>query len=220
MTTEIDVDKIVTGELTQEDIEKLDKELTDEQKQAVVQKASAGFKDTLKSLNAIRKEKNRIETKNAELSDEARRAQEALDSYNSQKTEISQFRSEQLQKAKDKFKADFKLSDDEFAKVEAQFTRIDSGKIDQDLIYKDLRGSYAFLNSEELVKAKELKTSMERNASGAVSSEAGGSSVAPSNDSDSDSKVSPEAKALAKQAGISEESAERQIKEGNKRILM
>lgn len=207
---EIDVNKIVEGELSQEDIERMDNELTPEQKAEAVQLASAKFKETLGSLSAIRKEKNRVLSKAQEIEQEA---------HKSADDRIAQFRNEQVQKAKDRFKTEYNLSDEEFVKVEKTFARLDSGAVDSDLVYKDLIGSYAYLNSDSLLKAKTERDHMERNAETANAGEAGSSSVAPVSIKPA-SKHSDEAVALAKQAGITVEAAERQVKEGTSRRLM
>lgn len=207
--TEIDVTKIVEGEHSQEDIEKMNNELSDEQKAEVVRAAAEKFKETLGSLSAIRKEKNRVETKTNELAAQAKTSEDKM----------AQFRSEQVLKAKDRFKKEINLSDEDFKKVEDTFARIDSGHVDADLIYKDIAGAYAFVNSEALLAGKKEEGNFERNAAAVVAAEAGSISSSPTV-GEPPRTFSKEAEALAKQAGIPVEAAERQIKGGNVRMLM
>lgn len=210
---EIDVNKIVEGELSQDDIERMDKELTPEQKAEAVQAAASKFKETLGSLSAIRKEKNRVETKAKELDEQAKTTED----------KIAQFRNEQVVKAKERFKSKYSLSEEDFTKVEETFERLDSGAVDADLVYRDLVGSYAYLNSDSLLKTKmeleQMQMQMERNAEQATASEAGSSSVAPTSSKPAN-RPSDAAVALAKQAGISVEAAERQVSQGTSRKLM
>lgn len=205
----IDVEKIVGGELSHEDIEKLDKELTEEQKAEVVQKATGDFKETLKSLSALRKEKNRIETKTKELDEKAKTVDD----------KVSQFRNEQVQKAKDRFKTEFGLTDEEFSKVEETFKRTDEGHVDADFVFDNLKRTYAYLNPDTLLKAKSEQDRMAKNANNANASEAGSHSAKPS-DGQEIKKFSDAAVSLAKQAGITPEQAEKQISQGMSRKLM
>lgn len=177
-------------------------QLSDEQKAELKAKADQEIAETLEKLKGLRAEKNRVTEK----------VKEGESEFN------QRFRGEQLEKAKNKFIADFNLSDTERASVEESFSKIDSGAIDADLIYGDFKKAFALSNVDSLIEAKQRKEELEKNAAEFMSQSIGGTDVKPE-----EGKVySPEAYDYLKQArkegiSLSLEEAEKYVTQGNKR---
>lgn len=157
-----------------------------------------------------------LEKKTAELAENIRTEEEKLSKM---KDQGAQFRQEQVQKAKDKFFAEYKIPAEQQAQYDDKFKALDSGKVDSDLIYNDFVGIYAFLNKDTLLEAKKKEVDMQRQADdeAARAAGAGNGSGGPE---DKKPKFSEAVSTLAKTAGISEEAANRQINgEGMGRTL-
>lgn len=210
------IEKAQKGELSDEEIERLNSTLTDDEKKAITAKASEDFKTTLSSLSAIRKEKNRVEdlAKKA-LEDQAKVETKAAEVAVAQNN-ISQFRQEQIGKAKEKFVADFKITPEQLPAIEAIFAKLDSGAIDADLVYKDLVSAYGAVNSSSLVDAERAKNNLEK---GAIEEtiNAAGTHQAPPGGEPEKPKFSENVKKLAQEAGITEEAAHKVATEGMSR---
>ena len=176
------IDKAINGE----DVAELTKDFTEEQTHEFnvnLRKAVNEAKEKdLEALKALRLEKKRV-------------AEKASDND----AVVKQFREEQVGKAKEKFFSDarFPLTTEQKAEFEENFKRLDTGKVDADLIFKDLTRIYAYMNGDSLLSSQEKLKDMEKQAQEFNAQGAFGSSGSPSGDGD-DSKYSDSAKALYK----------------------
>lgn len=84
-------------------------------------------------------------------------------------------RSEQLQKAKARLISEFKLSDEQLKKVEEGFKTEDSGAVDADFIFSDLKKAYVKTDADSLLEARKKNAEFEKNAADLVASAAGAS---------------------------------------------
>lgn len=205
MTPEEILDKAKTENLSKEELTAMVEDLTPDEQIKFRNLASQEAKETLSQMTALRAEKNRVESKIKEA--------EPQEPTSTTPDPMAKFREEQLLKAEIKFKQDFKLSDDDFAKIKDQFGRVDSGRIDADLIYKDFVGAYAFVNSESLLAAQQKQESMETGAVQATMAAAGTFSGDPASGQGT-KEFSPEVKAFAEEAGIPVEAADQYLNEG------
>jgi len=130
---------------------------------------------------------------------------------------MQQFRSEQVFKAKTKLLSSVKLTDEEMRVVEEKFSRLDTGKLDADLIYVDYVSAVAAANPEKYLMLTNKQQAAEQAAAEEEQRQAasGGGSSGGGGD---DKKYSDEVKKLSKDAGISLEAAQKQITQGNKRV--
>lgn len=218
--------KVTNGELSGEELTNTVSGLEVEQQTELRKKLAEETTKTMTEMSGIRKEKQRVE----EL---LKQRQEELDKEPPKKLEeepapspapapqddfTKQFRNEQKEKAVRKFKSEFGISDEEWeTKYRSEFESKDSGKMDADNIYDDIVGVYAFVNKDKLVQADKERQAREAAAAAETAQSAGGPQGAP-NDGNEPPKYSEAAQSLAKQAGISEEAAERQITQGTKRV--
>ena len=172
------VEKALKGEDYSGDVEALEPEKVTEFNLELNKAASAASKAELDKVAALRKERARIETPTP-------------------KTEDSQLRGENVQLAKEEFFADpkFKLSDEEKVQFEAEFKKLDSGKIAPKLIISDLRKAFVVLKGEALLNNQDKMTEWEKHAAELAADQAGGSSGGGSPD---ESKFSEAAKKLHK----------------------
>jgi len=205
MTPEEILEKAKSENLSKEELTAMVTDLAPDEQIKFRNLAAQEAKETLSQMTALRAEKNRVENKikDAEPETPPTPAPDPM----------AKFREEQLLKAEIKFKQDFKLSDDEFTKIKDQFGRVDSGRIDADLIYKDFVGAYAFVNSESLLATQKKQSEMQQGAANATAAAAGTFSADPSSGQGT-KEYSAEAKALAEQAGIPVEVAEQHLQEG------
>jgi len=178
---------------------------------------------TLSELNGIRREKNRVQG----LLTEAEKAKEEAGAQapavppvvTTSSAEMSGFRQEQKDKAIKRLQFELKLSDDDLKAVTDKFDDFDSGKVDADNILKDLKGVYAFLNSDTLLAAGIEKTTRERGAAEYSASAAAGAAHTEPGNNNQPPKYSKEVSGLAKAAGITEEAADKVATEGMKRVF-
>jgi hypothetical protein len=205
MTPEEILEKAKTESLSKEELTAMVSDLAPDEQIKFRNLAANEAKETLSQMTALRAEKNRVETKikDAEPQTPPTPAPDPM----------AKFREEQLLKAEIKFKHDFKLSDDEFTQIKDQFGRVDSGRIDADLIYKDFVGAYAFVNSEALIATQQKQSEMQQGATQATIAAAGTFSGDPASGQGT-KEYSPEVKALAEQAGIPVEVAAQYLDEG------
>lgn len=96
----------------------------------------------------------------------ARRAAKAAEGAGKETETVSQFRSEQLQKAKNKLfsNPDYALEESDKARFDELFKKLDTGKVDSDLIYEDLVTTYVALKPGQFIKAAGELGEMRRNA--------------------------------------------------------
>lgn len=174
----------------------------------------AGFREAKRAeADKVAKLKDEVD-KAEKLISEAKVAKESLDAS---KGQITQFRQEQIEKAKQKFYSSFTVSDEDKAKVEENFKRLDSGKVDADLIFKDFVSSYAASNPEGYIEAKKKLADMEKGAYNANAQGAGNHQSSPGG---GDPKKFDESTVkIAQQAGITPEAADKVLKEGLQRKL-
>lgn len=130
--------------------------------------------------------------------------------------EMSQFRTEQVDKAKAKLFSTVKLTDEEKAVVLEKFTRLDTGKLDADFIYNDLISSVAAANPTKYLQLTQGQEQAQAEAQAELERQAAaGHAPPPGKDQ---KKYSDEALSLAKKADISPESATKQIAQGMTRV--
>lgn len=131
--------------------------------------------------------------------------------------EMAQFRTEQVEKAKKKFLSTVNLSDEEKEAVEEKFSKLDSGKLDADLIYEDYVSAFAAANPSKFLELSSEKEERERKAQERLEEETRANGGKPPELEEK--KYSDEALALARSAGISPEAATRQLSEGLSRTF-
>lgn len=132
-----------------------------------------------------------------------------------QTPEMRQFREEQILKAKNKLFSTVELTDEQKVVVEEKFKRLDSGKIDSDLIYEDFLSSVAAANPQKYMSLSEKQRESERAAALELERQAAAGGAPPTGEQKK--KFSDEALALASQAGITPEAAQKQTQEGMRR---
>lgn len=132
-----------------------------------------------------------------------------------------QFRKEQVEKAASRLFSQFSIPEDKKQSILDTFKKIDSGKIDSDLIFNDLKIAYAATNADTLIdaenKVKEGTANAARHNAGAAHTQ----NFQPTPDG---KEYSKEAKALVtegakKGISIKIEDAERISKQGMERIF-
>jgi len=161
---------------------------------------------------AKRSENERVEKlrKEAEELEEARRKQE--EDLNKGKQEVSQFRTEQIDKAKEIFYKQFPDAKEKEKEIAEKFEKLDSGKIDSEFILKDFISAYAATDPDGYTASRDKIKELEKNAAEHKENAAGSHGSAPVETDPK--KYSDETTQLAKEAGISEESADKINKEG------
>lgn len=215
MDNKVIIEKALKGEDYSVEV----KDFTDEQKTKlsleIRNAAEASSKEELDKVAALRKEKQRLEEKPLEPPKKP--------DVPPADDKMKQFRDEQVIKAKGLFFTQFKLDDAQKAALEAEFTRLDTGKMDADLILGDLKRAYAVINADALIDTQQKfnKGMTEAERRNAMMVDQSGIN-SPEND-----KFSPEAKKLYmewQKAGIigptySLEAAQRVVSSGNSRQL-
>lgn len=177
--------------------------LSDEQKIELKKKADEELAETLEKIKALRQEKNRVIEKTKENEQEFQK----------------KFRDEQIAKATAKFSTDFSLSQEESSAILESFAKVDSGALDADLIYVDLKKAFALANVDTLIKAKTEKEELEKNAAEFLSGSIGGVDAKP----EEGKTYSPAAYDYVKEARkqgveLSLEQADSYVSKGNRRI--
>lgn len=132
--------------------------------------------------------------------------------------EMTQFRSEQIEKAKNRLFSEMSFSEEEKKVILEKFERLDSGKLDSDFIYLDLVSALAAANPEKFLTLKKKADEEERIAQEEIERQASGEGGNPPQEGEK--KVfSDEVIALSKKAGITNEAAQKQIDSGMSRTL-
>lgn len=200
----------------------LDGQITGEALEAFKAKLSEDGKKSLSEALAFRAKKKDDETHAAEAEAKLKKLREDIAAEEARVASLNsssnQFRDEQVSKAKDKFFKEYDIKPEEQAGYEDLFKKIDSGKVDPELIYKDFEVAYAAKNSDTLIEAKRKQIEMQKNAA-AADADAAGANKNGSPDGGSGKEYSEATKALAKKANISLEDADRQQTQGMHRIL-
>lgn len=130
--------------------------------------------------------------------------------------EVSQFRTEQIEKAKRKLMEKVKLSPEQLAVVEEKFKRLDTGKADADFIYEDLLSALAAANPSKFLELSQEREAAERRAAEELESQAAGAGGSGGGGGEP-KKFSDAVMDLAKKAGITPEAAKRQLDGGMSR---
>lgn len=157
---------------------------------------------------AKRAETEKVEKlrKEAEDLEESRKKTEA--DLNKGKQEVSQFRSEQIEKAKTKFFEQFPDAKEKEEEIIEKFGRLDSGKIDAEFILNDFVSAYAATDPQKYIESVKKATNLEKGASDLNRSSSGSHSANPDGSKEG-AKYSEDAKKLAQAADISEEAAQK-----------
>jgi len=220
MTPEEILAKVSNGELSGDKLDEVVNDLSVEQQADLKKKASEDVTKSLSEMSGVRKEKQRIEElvaqKQKELDTPLEKKEPQTPPATAKDETMSQFRDEQKQKAIQKFKSDFGLSDEENQVILENFKKIDSGKVDAEFIYQDLVGAYAFVNKDKLVEADKERQAREAAAATANAENAGGMQGKPNN-GNQPPKYSDTVTNVAQKAGITLEAAKKVVEEGTKR---
>ena len=213
------IEKATKGEIETDELKTKLEEFSDEEKLQFSSLAKEQSESILSEFSGLTKEKQRRLQQLEDLGNQAQPSQQTPQEggeSNQGENPLNQFREEQVLKAKSRLKEQFGLSDEDVAKVEEKFGQVDSGKVDADLIYEDFVGAYAFVNKDSLLSAQQKNEEMQQSAVEATVSAAGSTSNQPSNDAN-EQEYPEEAKQLAKDAGISEDAALKQLQGGMRR---
>lgn len=203
------VKKVLDGEVTDEELTAFKDKLSQEGKKEL--EASLAFRDKRKDEEGKSvAEAERLSKLKAEADAEEAR-------LNTARGENSQFRTEQITKAKAKFFAEYKVPAEKQAEYEAEFGNLDSGKMDPDLIYKDFERTHVSLNSDVYLEAERKQRDMERSAGDFNANGAGTHHAAPGGNEPP--KFSEIAKKIAHDSEISEEAAAKIESEGYSRTI-
>lgn len=152
---------------------------------------------------------------------EARRSlegkvEETTEKNKAEEQEMSQFRKEQVEKARRKLVEQFGLTEEEEQTVMSTFSRLDSKRVDADLIFEDMQSALAASQSKNFVSLyKEDREARRKAEAEAAAQMAGGSGAG---ESQTKSKVDPKVKAFAEEKGLSIEDAQ-DILSGNTRRI-
>jgi hypothetical protein len=180
------VEKVLKGE----DIAELTKDFTAEQKTALnidISKAADQLaQDNLGKAKATTEELNR-------------RKKALEDGDTKSKETMTQFREEQVEKARAKLFSNprFVLTDVERLAFDEAFKRLDTGKVDSDLILVDLKKAYVATKPDSFIAAEDEVQNLKKGAASFNSKEAGASGGSLSKEDEE--KYSPKAKELYKQ---------------------
>lgn len=205
----MDIKEIAQKSFAGEDVSSLTKDFTDEQKvaftKAELELATNAKNEALGEVTALRKEKTRLADLTSKQGEDFQK----------------QVRSEQVDKASAKIAAEFGLSPEEVAKVRETFTKVDTGKVDADLIYEDMKRAYVVVNADSLIQAKKDKEQFEKNAAEFNSGAAAGGSSNGGGSGSGDKQYSQEVHDMVKEAGkrgvqLTLEQAERGMKSGTR----
>lgn len=206
----MEIKDIVAKEIAGEDVSTLVKDFTDDQNKEytklLISEGKAAAKVELDKVTGLRKAKADLESKKDEgQNDEFKKFKETT-------------RNEQITKAYNKFVADMGLTTEDAVKLSEEFKVEDSGKIDAELIYGDMKRAYVKMNPDKFIEAEKSKKEFEKNASmfNSAAANGGGSGAG----GDDGKKYSPQVYEIVKEArknGIemSLEKAEKGLKFGN-----
>lgn len=162
---------------------------------------------------AKRAETERVERLKKEAEDVEGQTNKNKEDLEKGKNEVSQFRSEQILKAKERFLESFPDAKEKIDLIDEKFSRLDSGKIDSDFIYSDFVSAYAASDPEGYLSARQKAEDLKKGAENINAGSAGYSSSKPA-DGSGEKKYDERTIQVAKEAGISEDAAEKVLKEG------
>jgi len=166
---------------------------------------------------AKRAEEERVATAKAEADRLESSAKAEREKNQPQTPEMKQFREEQLLKAKNRLFSSVKLTEEERALVEDKFKRLDTGKLDSDLIYEDLLSAVAAAKPNDYMTLSNERSLAEQEAAEELARQAAMGNNPPSEGEKK--KYSDAVVKYAKDTGISLEDAKRQVEQGTKRVF-
>lgn len=204
------IKKLSEGQLSDDEVKVLENKLSDEGKKLL--KEALAF-TTKRQDEATKAEQ--FANKVKELQTQIQSEEEKLGKM---KNEGTQFRQEQVDKARDKFFTEYKIPAEKQNEYLEKFKALDSGKVDSDLIYQDFVGVYAFLNKDTLLDAEKQRIESQRIADEEAARGAGNGGGS-GGGGDESPKFSESTQKLAKDAGIPVEAADKIAKEGMTRTL-
>ena len=135
------VEKYVNGELDDAGFTAEFDKLDEAGKKTVTEGLKEAKPRILSEISGLRKEREKVREQKVE-------AEKPPEEF------IAKFRSEQIEKAKKRFLADKELDDTEKATLEANFTKLDDGAIDADLIAENLKRVYAYSFPDKALATK------------------------------------------------------------------
>jgi dsDNA-specific endonuclease/ATPase MutS2 len=162
---------------------------------------------------AKRAEAERVEKLKKEAEGISGQANKTKEDLEKDKAEVTQFRREQILKAKEKFLTTFPDAKEKIDLIDEKFGRLDSGKIDSDFIYSDFVSAYAASDPDGYLAARQKAEDLKKNAEKLNAGSAGYSSSKPADGSEA-KKFDEKTTQVAKEAGISEEAADKVLKQG------
>lgn len=205
---EIKTDGFTAEELVE--YHKFVSELSKEEEKKLVGIRQARQAEEKKLADAKAEEEAKKQEAEAE---EARRKAEAA----GQNPEMTQFRKEQVEKAKRKLFGLKDFSDNEKKVIEEKFVKLDSGKLDADLIYEDFLSAFAAANPSKYMQLSQEKDEAEKAAAEALANAAGSTDSNPEG-GEGEKKFSDEVMRYSKEYGITPKAAQKQMQSGMKRV--
>lgn len=204
---DISIEKLLDDKVSSEEKEAIKATLTPDQQVEFAKEAKKVFEATLAQAAGARKEKNRVDELIEEKNKELGKVNETMD----------KFRGEQVDKAKARIVEKYKLDGDDLKVFEETFAKLDSGKVDADLIYQDALKAFVATKPEAFLAAQQSEADMAKAAAEATAREAQGKSAPPAGSEPP--KYSQEVTDFAKKANISEADAAAFQVNGGRRIL-
>lgn len=206
----MDNKKIIEKALKGEDYSADTVDFTPEQKTAlgveILNAADAAAKAELAKVNGLRQEGQRIIAKTEE------------EKKKGEQTFTDKLRDEQIQKAKTRFYSDkaFPITEEQKVLLDAEFKRLDTGKIDADLIFNDLKKAYVAVNADTFLAEREKSIEDKANAARYNAGASFASHAAASPDGKEYSQEAKAAVAAAQKQGLklSLDAAEKVVKQG------
>jgi hypothetical protein len=210
------VTKVLEGSVSDEEINTFKEKLSEDGKSVLNQ--ALAFRDKRKD-----EENKANEAAGKATTEEQRLAKAKADADAEEarlaalRSEGTQFRQEQISKAKARFFTEYGIAPENQAQYDTEFTKLDSGKMDPDLIFKDLERTHVALNSDTYLESERKQREMQRNAETYNAGGAGSQTHAPSGQEPP--KFSQLAEKIAQDSEISVEAAAKIEKEGYSRFI-
>lgn len=202
MSQQDEINKIVEGQASEEEVKELEAKLSEAGKKEL--------REVLALKEQRKAEEARLATAKQTADEEDGKAKAARESQ-------TQLRTEQISKAKESFFTEYSIPEADRSEYEELFTKVDSGKMDPDLIKQDFIKAYAAKNADVLLKSHQEKLEMEKRAAEANAQGAGSHSSKPGDMEPP--KYSDEVKKIAETSNIPVEAADKIAKEGMHRVI-
>lgn len=204
------IEKLRNGELSETEIKTFESSLSDTGKQLLKEALAFNTKRQDEDTKLAEREKKVLELDANIKTEEARLAE--------MKGSGDQFKKEQTLVAENKFFADYSIPAEKQEEYRTKLKTLGNSHAAPELIYKDLEGVHAFLNSGDLLKTQQEKIKMQQQADEEVARAAGGGGGTPPPGGDP-KQFSDAAIKLSKDAGITPEAATKIEKEGLTRTI-